>query len=66
MTDLTILEERMAHLIRAVDDLSAVVARHDRDIAVLNNRIRLLMEREAEREAQSSGGAPADQRPPHW
>ena len=45
------LEERVAHLIRAVDDLSAVVARQDREIATLTRRVEMLMEREAEREA---------------
>ena len=59
------LEERMAHLLRAVDDLSDVVARQEREIAVLTRRVRMLMEREGEREAQSLREVPID-RPPHW
>lgn len=65
MTDTAALEERIAHLLRAVDDLSDVVARQDRDIAVLQRRVQLLMEREAEREA-GLDAPEADVRPPHW
>ncbi len=64
MTD-HILEERVAHLIRAVDDLSDVVARQAREIDRLTRLVGLLAEREAEREDQ--GTAPyANVRPPHW
>ncbi|MGB3249458.1 MAG: SlyX family protein [Tabrizicola sp.] len=59
------LEEKVAHLIRAVEDLSDVVARQASEIAGLERRVRLLMERAAEEEAL--GGAPeANVRPPHW
>ena len=63
--DLTALEERIAHLLRAVDEMSEVVARQDREIAVLQRRVQMLMEREAERETQGPGEVPID-RPPHW
>lgn len=67
MTDLTHLEEKIAHLTRTVDDLSDIVARQEGEIDRLTHRVRMLMEREASREADSSGGIPlADQRPPHW
>lgn len=67
MTDITALEERLALLIRTVEDLSDVVARQDREIAVLTRRVEMLMRREAEREAESGTAAPVgDQRPPHW
>lgn len=62
---LTAAEERIAHLIRAVDDLSDVVARQEKDIALLTRRMQMLMEREADREAES-GAPPANQKPPHW
>ncbi len=66
MTDTTIFEERIAHLVRTVDDLSEVVARQAVELDRLNRRVQMLMEREAEREA-SGGTIPlADQRPPHW
>lgn len=60
------LEERVAHLMRAVDDLSEVVARQAAEVDRLTRRVALLMQREAEREAD--GLAPPDpgQRPPHW
>jgi len=63
------LEERLAHLIRELDDLSAVVARQDREIDRLTRLVTMLAEREALREAERDIGrtAPeADQRPPHW
>ena len=60
-------EERIAHLTRAVDDLSDVVARQQGEIDRLARRVALLMERAAEAEAASEGSVPlADQRPPHW
>ncbi|WP_040645336.1 SlyX family protein [Rubellimicrobium thermophilum] len=65
MADLVTLEERMAHLIRTVDELSDVVARQAREIAVLERRVAMLMEREAEREAEAARNAPVDP-PPHW
>lgn len=59
-------EEELAHLRRAVDDLSEVVARQAREIERLSRRVGLLMEREAEREAEGGTIPLADQRPPHW
>lgn len=59
------LEERIAHLTRAVDDLSDVVAKQAVEIERLTRLTRLLAEREAEREA--AGDAPAASvKPPHW
>lgn len=59
------LEERVAHLIRAQEDLSDVVARQQAEIDRLTRRVEMLMLREAEREAD--GDAPAaNQKPPHW
>jgi len=61
------LEERLAHLMRANDDLSDIVARHEDRIARLEQRLQMVMTREAEREMAEGGTAPlADQRPPHW
>ena len=67
MTDLILMQERLAHLIRTVEELSDVVARQDREIDVLTRRVAMLMSREAEREAEGGMAPPAaDQRPPHW
>ncbi|MFE3837637.1 SlyX family protein [Pseudogemmobacter sonorensis] len=60
------IEERLAHLLRAVEDLSDVVARQAGEIEVLTRRVRLLLEREAEREAFGPEAPPANQPPPHW
>ncbi|MEJ6390593.1 SlyX family protein [Gymnodinialimonas ulvae] len=61
------LEEQVAHLTKAVDEMSEVVARQDAEIAVLTRRVEMLMQREAEREVDASGTVPlADQKPPHW
>lgn len=61
------LEERVAHLMRIVDDLSDEVARQGREIDRLTRRLALLMEREAEREYDDGNSIPlADQKPPHW
>ncbi|MDP2085342.1 MAG: SlyX family protein [Gemmobacter sp.] len=65
-TRLTRLESLVADLQRTVEDLSDVVARQERDLAGLHRRIALLMEREAEREAEGGTIPLADQRPPHW
>ena len=61
------LEEQIAHLTRAVDELSEIVARQERELALTTRRVGLLLEREAERQADEGSTIPlADQRPPHW
>ncbi len=60
------LEEAVAHLTRVTEDLSAIVARQEAEIARLARRIGMLMEREAEREVDAGTIPLADQRPPHW
>ncbi|MFV0293858.1 MAG: SlyX family protein [Paracoccus sp. (in: a-proteobacteria)] len=66
MDKLQRLEEQLAHMTRAVDDLSDVVARQEREITRLRARVGMLMEREALREADEGTIPLADQRPPHW
>ncbi|WP_299043872.1 SlyX family protein [uncultured Tateyamaria sp.] len=61
------LEEQIAHLERTVDDLSDVVARQETEIALLTRRVQMLMEREAQRDADGGGGVViGDERPPHY
>ncbi len=61
------IEEKLAHLIRTVEDLSDVVARQAAEIDRLTRRVERLTQREAEREAQGSGGVVfGDERPPHY
>ena len=67
MTDITHLEEQIAHLTRTVDDLSDIVTRQENELAVATRRLAVLMEREAGREMDAGGSVPlADQRPPHY
>jgi len=67
MSEMTDIQEMLAHLTRQVEDLSDVIARQDREIALLTRRVEMLMNREAERELDQGGTVPlADQKPPHW
>lgn len=64
---MTHLEEQIAHLIRAVDDLSDTVSRQDGEIAVLTRRVEMLMRREAQRETDGGGSVTlGNERPPHY
>ncbi|TCS59676.1 SlyX family protein [Primorskyibacter sedentarius] len=66
-TEIETLQEKLAHMMRAVDDLSEVVARQDGEIATLTRRVEMLMQREAAREVESTGGIVlGDERPPHY
>ena len=61
------LEEQIAHLIRALDDVSDTVVRQDAEIAVLTRRVEMLMRREAERESDTGGSVTVgSERPPHY
>jgi SlyX protein len=60
------LEEQIAHLARTVEDLSDVIARQEREIAVLTRRVEMLMRREGERGAEGGAVVIGDERPPHW
>jgi SlyX protein len=60
-------EEELAHLRKTVDELSDVAAAQGREIDRMSRLLRILMEREAEREFATGGSIPlADQKPPHW
>ncbi len=61
------LEEQVAHLTRAVDDLSDVVRDQGAQVARLRRLVDQLAAIEAERAVEGGASAPlADQRPPHW
>lgn len=60
-------EAQIAHLTRVADDLSDVVADQAARLDRLERQLRLLIEREAEREYAQGGSLPmADKPPPHW
>lgn len=64
---MTEIEEKLAHLIRTVDDLSDVIARQDREIDRLRLRVEMLIAREAARQDENDGGVIlGDERPPHY
>lgn len=60
-------EERIAHLTRAVDEMSDMLRAQGRQIERMQAQLAMLLEREAARE-QDSGGAVTlgDEKPPHW
>ena len=61
------IEERLAHLIRANDDLSDEVARQAKVIERLTKQVAMLMDRaRAEAEEGEGGAVFGDERPPHW
>ena len=61
------IEERLAHLERLADDLNEVVGRQALELDTLTRRVHILMEREAMREADGTGGiVVGDERPPHY
>lgn len=66
MTPMDAVEERLAHLMRMVDDLSDIVARQSNEIDTLTRRVHMLMEREAHREVAGEGSPEANVPPPHW
>lgn len=61
------LEEQIAHLTKAMDDLNSVVVRQQSEIDRLTRRVEMLLQREAERAQEGSGGVVfGDERPPHY
>ena len=64
---ITELEIQLSHATRTVEELSEIVADQANRLELAEKRIRMLMQRAAEAEAQSlSGIAVGDTPPPHW
>lgn len=60
-------EERIAHLERTAEELSDEVTRQSRQLAMIERQLAMLVEREAQREAEAGIPIPlTDQKPPHW
>lgn len=59
------LQERIAHLIRAVEDLSEIVRDQGTRLDRAERAIRTLAERALEQDADPTS-PPANVRPPHW
>lgn len=61
------LEIQLAHLARANEDLSDVVAQQAKQLAAMEKRLNLLLERAREQEAAGIGGHVfGEEKPPHW
>lgn len=61
------IEEQIAHLIRATEDMSDMLRAQGDEIARLRRQLAQLSEREAERSVQDDTSISlADQKPPHW
>ncbi|MBA83855.1 SlyX family protein [Thalassobius sp. S69A] len=64
---MTEIEEKLAHLMRNVDELSDVVARQQDKIDRLERRVQMLMERAAQQESdQGSYIYTGPEKPPHY
>lgn len=61
------IEEKLAHLIRTVDDMNDVLVAQQAEIDRLTRRVHMLMQREAERESAEGGGVVlGNEKPPHY
>lgn len=60
------IEEKLAHLERAVNELSDVVARQQKEIDQALDRNQRLMDKVAALEADSGPSATAYEKPPHY
>jgi SlyX protein len=60
------IEEKLAHLERAVNELSDVVARQQKEIDAALDRNQRLMDKIAALEAESGPSATAYEKPPHY
>ncbi|MGI9368498.1 MAG: SlyX family protein [Ruegeria sp.] len=61
------LEEQIAHLTHTVDELNGVVTRQQEEIDRLSRRVEMLLQREADRSQEATGGIViGDERPPHY
>ena len=64
---ITELEIQLSHVTRTTEELSEIVADQANRLEQAEKRIRMLMQRAAEAEAQAmSGIAVGDKPPPHW
>jgi SlyX protein len=67
MTDrIESIEIKLAHLERAVNEISDVVARQQKELERAIDRNQRLMDKVAALESDSSASATADEKPPHY
>jgi SlyX protein len=60
------IEEKLAHLERAVNELSDVVARQQKDLDRVTDRHQRLLDKMAAMESDFGASATAEEKPPHY
>jgi SlyX protein len=60
------IEEKLAHLERAVNELSDVVARQQKDLDRASDRHQRLLDKMAAMESDMGASATAEEKPPHY
>ena len=60
------IEQKVAHLERALNELSDVVARQQKELDRAIDRNKLLLEKIAAIESESGASATAHEKPPHY
>jgi SlyX protein len=60
------IEEKLAHLERAVNELSDVVARQQKELDQAGDRHRRLLDKMAAMESDFGASATAEEKPPHY
>lgn len=60
------IEEKLAHLERAVNELSDVVARQQKELERATDRHQRLLDKMAAMESDFSASATAEEKPPHY
>ena len=63
---LATIEEKLAHLERAVNELSDVVARQQKELDRVTDRHQRLMDKLAAMESDFGASASAEEKPPHY
>jgi SlyX protein len=63
---LSAIEEKLAHLERAVNELSDVVARQQKELDRATDRHQRLMDKIAAMESDLGASATAEEKPPHY
>ena len=65
--DSIIIEEKLSHIMKSLDELSDIVAKHETTITLSTSRIEKLMNMLAEKELESGSAAYfQDDKPPHY
>ena len=65
--DSIIIEEKLSHIMKSLDELSDIVAKHETTISLSASRIEKLMSTLAEKELECGGAAYfQDDNPPHY